>query len=445
MELNTREWAILFWIGAFIVFALRNRRVRHSAMGVVRAFFQWKLQLSLGLALLWSAGCIWMLAQVGWWEWRNLKTSIIWMLTFMFVTMLDVRKLEKGTVALRELAVQTLVGTIFVTIIAFVADFYTMPIGVELILVPVLFLLGGLVVVARLNPEHRVLIGPIQRVRAVVGLSILGFSLYKIAGHIGEFVSLPTVREFAVPILLSIMFLPFLYLLMIVMVHEQARIQLDYAATDRRVRRYAYWRGVLAFGGSIMLFKRYIRALRSSEAVDYARVREAIGEVRRIRRREKQPPMVDWSEGWSPYEAARFLLGHGLSTEDYHRTVVDWFAASPAVEIGGEFFKDRLTYRISGTENAVTRLSLELNANLPGTPEVADAIYRRTVLDLIKEALGDETAGRVEALILDDQGQLNAGTVRINWDHDTWGIGPRGGYVRRLDITHPAYCDPYGV
>lgn len=75
-------------------------------------------------------------------------------------------------------------------------------------------------------------------------------------------------------------------------------------------------------------------------------------------------------------------------------TVVDWSAESAPLKANDSFLADRLTYRISGIEEAATKLSLELNANLPGEPENSETIFLSAAKVLIMRALGDEPAER---------------------------------------------------
>ncbi len=430
IELNSREWAILIWLALLIAYSFAKPQIRGSAMGVVRSFFQWKLQASIIAAALWSAGCVWLLWRLGLWQWDNLKTTIVWGVTFMFVTLVDAATSKDGIKTLRELGRQAITVAV---VVGFIAEFYTMPLWAELLLVPALVMLGGMIAMAEIRSEYSGLLSPLFTVQVLVGIGLIGFSAYQIALRWGEFATLGTVHEFTVPILLSLMYLPFLYAYLVLIAYESAAVRLHSVIPNSKLRRSAYRRGMFAFGPNIELFRRYIRALSATDTIDKARIKEAIGEVRRIRRREKRPPTVDWSLGWSPYEAQNYLAEQGLRTNDYHRSYHDWWAESAPLEVCGEFLKDRLTYRISGTEIAATRLSLELNAHKPGQPEEADDQFHTVAELLIAHALGDEAASRwATERVGSDEGSTDAGKFTIQWHHDSWGSADNGGYYRRL-------------
>lgn len=441
IQLNDREWASLIWIGLLVLYILFQPKLRSSMWDVVQAFFQWKIQIAIAAAVGWTAASVWLLAWLRIWQCDNLSATIIWCLTTMIVTLADTATSKEGAGRLRKVARETIAITAFVV---FISELYTLPLWAELVLLPVMAVVAMMAVIAEHKAEHARLAGPLNAFLAIVGLGLIAFSGYQIVTHFGDFLSLGTARDFMVPTLLSLMYLPFLYLILAISAYENAAVRLTFRLNDKQLRREVYVRGFFAFGVNVDLINRYFRALTATDATDRKRIREAISEVRRIRRREKRPPPVDWSIGWSPYEAKNFLAKVGLNTEDYHRTVVDWSAESEPLKVNDSFLADRLTYRISGIEEAATKLSLELNANLPGEPENSETIFLSAAKSLIMRTLGDEPAERFAVQYEgSDEGVLEAGKFKIEWQRDEWGDQKYGGFSRRLKITHPSYKDPF--
>jgi hypothetical protein len=244
--------------------------------------------------------------------------------------------------------------------------------------------------------------------------------------------------------LLSLMFLPFLWLMILVVSYENSTLRLRFTMEDHKLRRYAIWRGMAAFRTDTDLFRRLMRNIQLEEVTDRDGVRRLIRQLGELRRRERHPPPLAWINGWSPYAAQTFVEGKGLATGDYHHGYeAEWWAESPSVEVGGDLFKDRLIYRIAGTETAATRLSLELNANVPGTPEVSDAKFWEAVDALIQSALGDTQATPFSGLAGRDEAEAMSGDVRLRLMRDDWGSAERGGYARRLSLIHPAHRELY--
>jgi hypothetical protein len=289
MELNSREIAILIWLGLVLAYSTRSGEVGRSLTGLVKALLQHKILLSVGGAALYSAACVWLLWQLGLWEAANLKTTLLWGLTFAFVTMMDIAKLETEPRPLRRVAKEAVNAT---ALIVFVAEFYSLPLWGELILVPLLVMIGGMIVVGQSRPDAAPAVRLLIFLQVVAGSSLLIYSLGHIVQELRDFATLITARELAVPMLLSLMFLPFLYLLILWVSFENASLRLWATMGDRKLRRYAISRGMVAFRTDTDLFRRLMRKIQQEEIQDREGIRRAIGQLRELRRRERNPPEV---------------------------------------------------------------------------------------------------------------------------------------------------------
>jgi hypothetical protein len=443
MDFNNRELALLTWIAIGVAAILLSKKIRPSALDVPRALFQRKIVAVLGSAIIYTGVSVWLLAQIGVWGWANLKTTIFWYLGTAFVAMADVRKLKQGPVTLVTIAKDTFAMS---AAILFLASMETLPFWAEFVMLPVLTVLGVIVVMAERDPEHHIIIAPINTLLTLAGFCILAYSIYQvILGWQGINIAFQG-RDFAVPIFLTLMFLPFLYGLMVYMGIENASVALHFRIEDRALRRYAMRRGILAFGASVSMFQRYMQALRRTDIVDRQSVDSVVATLRRARKREKRPPSVAWEDGWAPHLARDFLKDHGLQTEPYHASVVDWSAASPYVNLNDEVLPDRIVYRISGNEFAVTEVELALHVNVSDHAQESDEQFWTIGSALILEILGGETTERFNiATPADAALRIEAGKVVISVERDDWDTGHRRGYRRAIKVRHPAYCAPFVV
>lgn len=446
MDLNNRELALLTWIAIGVAAILLSKKIRPSALNVLRALFQRKIVAVLGLAMIYTGLSVWPLAQIGAWDWANLKTTIFWYLGTAFVAMADVKKLEQGPVTLVAIAKDTCAMS---AAVLFLASMETLPFLAEFLMLPVLTVLGVMVVMvvmAERDPGHHIIIAPINTLLTVAGFYILGYSIYQVILGWQGIDTAVQMREFAVPIFLTLMFIPFLYGLMIYMGIEKASVTLHFRIEDRALRRYAMRRGILAFGASFSMFQRYIQALRRTDIVDRKSVDSVVATLRRARKREKRPPPVKWEDGWSPHLARDFLKAYGLQTKPYHALVVDWSAESPYVNLNDEVLPDRIAYQISGNEFAVTEVELTLHVNVGDHAQKSDEQFWTTGSALVLEMLGGETTLRFDAATPTDAAlRIEAGKVVISVERDDWDAGHRRGYRRAIKVRHPAYCDPFAV
>lgn len=441
MDLNSRELALLTWIAIAIVLILLSKKTRPPALNMLCALFHRKIVAVLGFAIIYTSLIVWMLAQSGAWDWANLKTTILWLTGTAFVAMADVKKLERGPITLFAIAKDSFTMS---AAVLFLASMETLPFWAELVMLPILTLLGLMAVVAERDPSHHNIIPPIQIILNLVGIYILLYSLYSaIIGWKGVDTALQ-VREFALPIFFTLIFLPFLYGLMIYMAIENGLFTLHFRIEDRALRRYAMKRGILAFGTNVSMFQRYMQALRRTDIVDRLSVDGVVTTLRRARKREKRPPPVAWEDGWSPYVAKDFLKDHQLQTEPYHASMVDWSASSPSVKLNDEVFADRIAYRISGNEFAVTEVELTLQVNASDHAQENDKRFWAIGSALVLEILGSETTERFDAATpIDVSLRIEAGKTVISIERDNWDAGYRRGYRRAIKVRHPAYCDPF--
>ena len=443
MELSNRELALLTWIAIGVTAILLSKKIRPSALDVLRALFQRKIVAVLGSAIIYTGLSVWLLAQRGAWDWTNLKTTIFWYLGTAFVAMADVRKLEQGPVTLIAIAKDTFAMS---AAILFLGSMETLPFWAEFVMLPVLTVLGVMVVVAERDPKHHIIIAPINTVLTLAGLYVLAYSIYQVILGWQGIDTAFQVREFAVPIFLTLMFLPFVYGLIIYMGIETASVVLQFRIEDRTLRRYAMRRGILAFGASFSMFQRYMQALRRTDIVDRQSVNSAVATLRRARKREKRPPPVAWEDGWSPHLARYFLKDVGLQTEPYHASVVDWSADSTHMTLKDEVPPDRIVYRISGNEFAVTEVELTLHVKVSDHAQESDEQFWTIGSAVVLEILGGETSERFDAAIPTDAAlRIEAGKVIISVERHDWDAGYRRGYHRAIKVRHPAYCDPFAV
>jgi hypothetical protein len=441
MDFNSRELALFAWMGIVVVALLLFTKLRPPLFAIARAVLHPKIVNVVGLAAVYTSGCVLLLARTGIWRWDNLKTTIAWFAATAVVAMASTKELEKGASALGALVREAIAVT---AIVLFLGSINTMPFWAEFLLLPFLTVTTTMVAVAEHQPEHRIVIAPLNGILAIVGLSIIGYSIHRIIADWSDFDVALQVREFVIPIALTMMFLPFLYGLILFMGFESAAIRLKFRIEDRALRRYIWLRGMFAFGASSSKFLRFIHAIQMSEVTNRSEVKDILTTLRRSMQREKSPPTVDWVEGWSPYTAMIFLADHALRAGHYHPTAVDWSAESPCRELDGGVLPDHLVYRIAGTETAATELMLELNTRSSNRCDTNDSAFWTAASALVQQALGDEVALRFNrAISIDEDVSLDVDGAQILLKHASWQLHKDRGYERTLRIRHPAHHDPF--
>lgn len=439
-DINSREAAFLLWIALLLLIGLLKPKVRRALLNVgdvLRALFRWKILFPITLATAYVAAAVAFLAAVNIWSVANLKTTIMWGIGFAFVTMLDVNRLDKGPRALVDLAKEALAVT---AIIVFIAEFHTLPLLLEfLIVVPLMTIIGWSLAVVEEKNEHALALNILTIVQASIVLGILTYSAYHIVRDLRGFATPHTAREFSIPILLSLMFLPFLYGLMIVMTYERAERSLRFSIKNDALRQFALRRLKLDLRWDIDLVERFLRDINVTPVDDRDAVRQHIARLKRLKQREKNPPPIPISEGWSPHLAGRFLTNEEIVTGDYHFCFDNWVAEAPFHYIGKGILRDYLSYRVYGTEEAVTRLKLTLEGTLSRVQERPEERFWKVAENLVARALGKASAEEFVANLKGQEGEATFSNAVVTVSRRQWGNDPLSRYEWRIQIRHSAH------
>ena len=217
-DLKNRELAALIWLGVIAAALALWKRTGPTLGGVIRAFFAWKLQVIFALMTIYTVVAVALMFTLNIWEWQNLKTTLLWWITVGFGSVFEAQRLAKEPGSFRRLVSE---AVSFAAAIAFiVSEFGSFPLIVELVIpLPIIFI-ALVQAVATTQPKGGVLLKPLGCLVTMIGIVFISWSIKQIAEVPSAFFQWNTLREFTVPIILSIAFIPFLYGLGMFMEHE---------------------------------------------------------------------------------------------------------------------------------------------------------------------------------------------------------------------------------
>lgn len=438
--LNNREIATAVWAGVVISTCSLKRELRSAMWGVLQALCQPILLTALTVATLWIGASVLLMEREGLWEVANLKTTVVWAITFAFVTMFDVDKIGKPGFA-GSVVRDTINATV---VVVFIAEFATFSFWGELVLVPFLFVLSLLRVVAATKPEFVQVRKLLEGLAVLVGLGILIFSIYTIAREFTAFARRNTALEFSVPIILSLLFLPFIFVFGRWVAYERVFSAFFYAVPDPTLRRYARWRGFLAFGADIEGLDRWRNMLVRLRPETRAGVDDAVIAVKVAQGREKNPPVVEADIGWSPYAAKAFLEGHGLGTNAWQDSGDgEWSCSATLMALDDGLPPNRLGYYLLGDAIVARRLRLKLYVNNPTLAAAAEAQFVQVAADLLqKVGLGQFSGMLDNPSPIDSRADDGTNSHVVTLTRENWGGGIEGGYERMLTVRSRTYEKP---
>jgi len=251
----------------FTAFLLSKPEIRTSVRGLLRSFFRWKILLCVGCMVLYIGGVVAALWMIGFWQPGLTKDTVLWLSFSAFALVLDFVTSDRD---------ENVFGKIFfdnvkaVILIEFLVNTYTFSFVGELVFVPLVTFIFILDAVARKDDKYAQVARFTGGLLAVIGLAVFAFAISKAIADYRNIVSLDTVRSVALAPILSLAFLPFIYILLLVSTYEQVFLRLNLGqgkAAD--VMRYARRRIMLRYG----LHLKQLRAFLRGHALDLMLIR----------------------------------------------------------------------------------------------------------------------------------------------------------------------------
>lgn len=428
MELNTREIATLIWACIVILTLLVMPGMRKLLLNICRAFKQKTLLKVLALVFIYIGLMIWFLYTICVWDWDQLKNTIIWTFSVALIAVFRSNNIQGEPDYFRKWITENFEILAFVQ---FLVTLYTYPIWLELLVIPFVTLLGGMIAVGQHDLKTKSTAEFLNKLLGWLALAFFGTAIVLTIMDFWSYATVQTFRDLYTPIVLTILFLPFIFVLYIVMSYETTFIALHFTIKDERLRRSAKWRSVFAFGPNIELLRRWQRHVGMHRPQNKDELKVGFKDVRDAKRRDSVKIEVLPAEGWSPPIAKDFLYDLGFRTRDYHRSFdQEWSAGSSMIEISDGIIPNNMAYYMHGNKNAVTTLKLKLNVNDPENAPSAEARFAELAATLLNSAIGDASPD-----LGSDDLDVNIGLHRVRVTKTSWQVGKRSGYDRTLEIS----------
>lgn len=432
-SISNREWASLIWLGGLIVWVAYYKPTRKSVGQLLKAFFQPVLIVPLLIAAVYATGEIHLLDRIGWWSIDNLKTTVLWLITFAFVTMFEVAMAKNRKAGLGKITRDIVAVT---GVLIFITELYSFSLPVELIALPLVTIIYLMAEMAKLKPEHVAVAKLFGYLSALIGFSYFGFSVWKSVEAGREAATWAVALEFLNPVMLSVGFLPFLYIWRTYVAYNETFTTISVFGIDKSLVSYARWLAIIHIRSDLDLLERWRKSIRSSRPANKTELKNTLTALLALKEREAAPLVVQPRDGWSPYLAIQFMAGMSVETGYYHQTLEDeWFAQSSMRELGNGFgLNNNLAYYVNGTEHAVTSVKIKLNINDPATAEAAENLFTAQAMHLLEQAVSFNAVERLSPQIASlepFEADIPFGAVTLRRDEFT---GIKGGYDRVFEI-----------
>lgn len=443
--LSDRDLATLLWGTVVVGVALLYPPTRKSLLGVIRALLASPIVTALGTFTLYLSGIVWLFAKAQLWRLSDWPITLLWLVGTAFIAVLTTKeaadKPRSLWLMLRDLVGVAIVLQVFALALQFIAETYTLPLLVEIALVPVIAFLAMLSAFAAREARSRPVAALANGVLAVIGLVFLVTGVLGAITHWRDFASIETARLFLLPLALSAALAPALFVLAHYMTLERIYSGSQFKITDPALRAYAMRRTLFAFGFQHKRIARFYH-VGFGAYPDRTSIDAGVAQVQQQRRREANPPQIDPAEGWSPYLASRFLSADGLEASDYREFSERWSARSGQLDLDPRRFAAFLEYYVEGDENVARRLRLAAYVE----PDVDGAAMRTRFADISATLITAAISAQAASACREEVERLQPFVVSVEGRELTFRIDEEGvphgaSIVRTLTIDCRAGFD----
>lgn len=234
---STREIATFIWLSVLTIYVLWSKNVRDSVIEAIKSlghrFFIIGL-LSLSIYTLLS---VFILQKLSCWDTILIKDTLFWFLFTAVSIFFSVHKAKDVTFFTNILKDNLKVIVVF----EFLINLYTFPLLIELLLFPIIVLTSFPQGTTEEDSTKQKVNSCFEKLLSLIGLSMILFSIYKSVMDYESFFSVSNLRTFLLPFLLTILSLPYFYMLALYISYE------SYITVVKHLHRYENPKGVKDF------------------------------------------------------------------------------------------------------------------------------------------------------------------------------------------------------
>lgn len=216
-QLNNREWALIVWGAVALICMLCHAKIRASILDLVVVFFHKKILLTLAAMILYVAVVVALLYKLDFWEPYLVKDTGFWLIGTALTLMIG---LPSATQDEHYFMKSLLDNLKVILVLEFVLNLYAFSFWIEMILFPLLLVVVLFNAFAERSKRPKAVKKVTNFILSVYALAVISFSLLSILNNFQSFASLENIRAFTLPPLLTITFIPFLYMLALYMAYE---------------------------------------------------------------------------------------------------------------------------------------------------------------------------------------------------------------------------------
>ena len=259
-QITNRDIATVVWLLLFLWWGSRRPGVRKTLGSLRQTLLNRAIIVVVFLALLYVSAIICILRHFGLWSIASLKDTVVWVFTgAIYMIFSSVSASTKEDHFQRTIVGALKIAVITEAVVSFLLSLYPLDLWKELLLVPVMALLGMMLALCESDPKFAVLVKPIRWLLTIIGLFLIWHTLHNLVHDWNVQTATELLIDFSLQTTLTILFFPFIYLLTVYFAYERVFIRLDIQNSDRQLIALAKRKIFVTFGLNLHALVRWSR------------------------------------------------------------------------------------------------------------------------------------------------------------------------------------------
>jgi len=230
---STRELSILIWSGLALIAMMFSKSLREQIGGVLKMLFGRTIGTIILMLTVYVCLILFILYKINFWNFSFLKDTIFWFFTTALVSFFVINK-AKAISYFKDFIKENLKGAI---VIEFIVNFYTFSLIKELAFVPIMVFIGMLQAAAQIDKKNIQVKKFLEYLTAIISMALLAYVTYLTFKNYQDFFTAHNLFSFLLPIILTILLVPFLYWLAIYISYEELFIRINCMTDDIEKRK----------------------------------------------------------------------------------------------------------------------------------------------------------------------------------------------------------------
>lgn len=228
--LDNREKADLVWLAIIAWLLLRNKDIRSAFGEVPKTLLHPKLGIPILVAVAYVSGMVWGLSELDVWKTSFTKETVLWFLLTAPVLFDGITKVSKNPGYLRQMIRKNISVLL---LLEFLINVRVFPFWIEFLLFPLILSLTLLIAVSETDKAFALVGRIFSTMLAVIGLCLLAWAAYGLVTDFSGTLEGQGADEIYLPPLLTLLFLPYIYLVAVWAAYDELFIMLPFWIKDK--------------------------------------------------------------------------------------------------------------------------------------------------------------------------------------------------------------------